>query len=85
MATDEKSFEDKLEELEGIVSELEGGELSLERAIERFEGGQKLHRELMKRLDGYEKRIEELVDEPGEPAAGDARDEDEEEPDELPF
>ena len=56
-----KTFQERLEELQSIVEELESGDLSLEDAISRFEAGQKLHARLLEELDGYEKRIEKLV------------------------
>lgn len=59
-----RSFQERLEELTALVEELEGGELSLEQAIERFERGQKLHAGLLKDLEGYERRIEKLVQGP---------------------
>ena len=56
-----KTFQERLEELQTIVEELESGDLSLEEAIARFEAGQKLHALLQKELQSYEKRIEKLV------------------------
>ncbi|HEY3215571.1 MAG TPA: exodeoxyribonuclease VII small subunit [Candidatus Eisenbacteria bacterium] len=63
------SFEQALERLETIVSELEGGELSLEESLARYEEGVRLSRRLGQKLDEAEKRIERLVEEPGEPPA----------------
>ncbi len=56
-----KTFQDRLDDLTGLVEELERGELSLEDAIQRFEAGRNLHKELLEELDSYEKRIEKLV------------------------
>lgn len=58
---DKKPFRDRLDELTGLVEQLERGELDLEEAIARFETGQKLHKELMDELGSYEKRLEKLV------------------------
>ena len=54
------SFEQALERLETIVSELEGGSLSLEESIARYEEGVRLSRRLTETLDQAEKRIERL-------------------------
>lgn len=63
-----KDFEDALEKLEGIVKELEGGELSLESSLARYEHGVRLARFCNGKLEEAEKRIEMLlVDEDGEP------------------
>ena len=54
------SFEQALERLETIVSELEAGSLSLEDSIARYEEGVRLSRRLTETLDQAEKRIERL-------------------------
>jgi exodeoxyribonuclease VII small subunit len=59
------SFESLMEELEKIVGQLEGGELSLEKSIELFEKGMGLAKKGMKTLDNAEKRVEMLVREDG--------------------
>ena len=56
-----KNFESSLEELEGIVRELEQGELTLEKSLELFEQGVKLSRECQERLNQAERRIEMLT------------------------
>lgn len=58
----EPSFEQALERLEGIVHELESGQLSLEESIARYEEGMKLSRRLTQTLAEAEKRIERLVE-----------------------
>ena len=60
-----KSFESLMEELEKIVTALEGGDLSLEKSIELFEKGMGLSKLGMKTLDDAEKRVEMLVREDG--------------------
>ena len=60
------SFEQALERLETIVSELEGGELTLEQSLARYEEGMRLSQRLSRTLDEAEKRIERLTKE-GEP------------------
>jgi len=59
----EPSFEDALERLEGIVNQLEGGDLELEAALAAFEQGVALTRRCAGQLDDAERRIEQLVKE----------------------
>jgi exodeoxyribonuclease VII small subunit len=47
--------------LEHVVAELEGGQLTLEQSIERFADGVRLAREASRRLDDAERRVELLV------------------------
>lgn len=54
-------FEDALSELEKIVQQLEGGELSLDESLSMFEQGVKLSRLCHQRLDEAEKKIEALL------------------------
>jgi exodeoxyribonuclease VII small subunit len=54
-------FEKSLQRLESIVSEMEGGSLSLEDMISRFEEGQNLLGFCSKKLNEVEKKIEKLV------------------------
>jgi exodeoxyribonuclease VII small subunit len=53
-------FEEALEVLEGLVGELEGGEQSLEQALETFERGVKLVRLCSDRLQSAQVRLKEL-------------------------
>ena len=57
------SFEDALEELEDIVSELERGETSLETSIERFERGMSLAKRCEDRLGEAEEKVAVLLKE----------------------
>jgi exodeoxyribonuclease VII small subunit len=59
--TAEKSFETSLAELEGIVEQLEAGDLPLERSLELFEQGVRLSRECQKRLETAERKVEVLI------------------------
>ena len=54
-------FEKALERLETIVTEMEGGALSLETMIKRFEEGRKLVALCSRKLNEVERRIEILV------------------------
>ena len=56
-----KTFEQSLKELEKIVSQLEDGDLPLEKSLELFEAGVKLSRECRERLTQAERRIEILT------------------------
>lgn len=60
------SFEQALERLETIVSDLEAGSLSLEESLARYEEGVRLSRRLTETLDQAEKRIERLEEVAGE-------------------
>jgi len=55
------SFEQVLENLENVVSELERGELPLEQALVAFERGVTLSRKGASLLDDAERRIEVLL------------------------
>lgn len=55
------SFESCLDELERVVKELEGGELSLERSLELFEKGMSLSDTCRKQLEDAETRVEMLI------------------------
>lgn len=55
-------FENSLKELEGIVRELESGEVSLDESLKRFEKGIDLYKQCRKTLEGAEKRIKILSD-----------------------
>ena len=57
----EPSFEERLEELETLVEELEAGELSLEDMLARYEQGMKLLAACQERLDTAELRITEIA------------------------
>lgn len=58
---DNKTFEESLNELEQIASNLESGNLGLDEAIKEFEKGIKLSKECSQKLDEAEKKINILV------------------------
>ena len=62
MTEKNKDFESSLKKLEKIVSELEGGDLPLEKSIKAFEEGIKLTRHCQKMLSDAELKIKKLVD-----------------------
>lgn len=61
-----KSFEEQIEKLEGIVTELEKGELNLDDSVSKFEEGIKISKECNKILEEAEKKITILVNRDGE-------------------
>jgi exodeoxyribonuclease VII small subunit len=60
------SFETGLQQLEGIVKEMESGDLPLERALELFEKGMKLSETCRTQLEQAETRVEMLIKRAGE-------------------
>jgi exodeoxyribonuclease VII small subunit len=63
------SFESCLDELEKVVRELEGGELSLDRSLALFERGMSLSDTCRKQLEEAETRVEMLIRKEGKIAA----------------
>ncbi len=61
-----KNFEEQIEKLEGIVAELEKGELNLDDSVSKFEEGIKISKECNKILEEAEKKITILVNKDGE-------------------
>lgn len=61
----EESFENKMQELEQIVTELEKGELNLDESVKKFETGMKISKECSKMLEDTEKRITILLNDDG--------------------
>ena len=70
-------LEKSLEELEALVEQLEGGELSLEDALKHFERGVKLTRECQAALKEAQQKVEILLKKTAdaEPAPFDAPEE----------
>ncbi|MEO1968021.1 MAG: exodeoxyribonuclease VII small subunit [Sphingomonadaceae bacterium] len=63
------SFEDALRALEGIVKQLESGEVPLDESIALYERGASLRSHCQARLDAAQARIEKIVAGPdGKPA-----------------
>jgi exodeoxyribonuclease VII small subunit len=56
-----ESFESCLDELEKVVKDLEGGDLSLERSLQLFERGMSLSDACRKQLEEAETRVEMLI------------------------
>ena len=60
-----QTFEESLEKLEQITSEMESGDLSLEASLKKFDEGMKLADFCAKKLDDAQKRIDILVNKDG--------------------
>ena len=58
-----KSFEQKLERIDAIVKELEGGKVELDRAIELFKEGKVLARECEMILRGAQETVDKAMNE----------------------
>jgi exodeoxyribonuclease VII small subunit len=58
----EPPFEKLMERIEGIVTRLEEGELSLEESLQSYEEGVGLVRAAQDRLDQFDRRLELLSD-----------------------
>ena len=56
-----KDFESALKSLEDIVVQLEGGDLTLDRALELFEEGVEISRFCSSKLDEAERKVEVLT------------------------
>ena len=53
----EKTFEEKLKELENIVNELESGEIDLDSSIEKYTNAMKLVKECDEKLKNVEEQV----------------------------
>ena len=60
------SFEENMENLEKIVTELEKGNLNLDDSVKKFEEGIKISKQCNKILEEAEKKITILLEENGE-------------------
>ena len=57
----EMSFEEALTELEKVVLELEGGQLSLDESIACYEKGMRLSKICQQKLDESESKVAKLI------------------------
>ena len=60
--SEEKSFEELMEELENITTKLEKEQISLDDSVKLFEEGMNISKECNKKLEEAEKRITMLVE-----------------------
>ena len=61
----EKTFGEKLKELETIVNELESGEIDLDSSIEKYTSAMKLVKECDEKLKNVEEQVNKIVTENG--------------------
>ncbi len=55
------TFEDAMKALEGVVHELESGELTLDESLAKYEAGVKMYRVCNKLLEGAEQKVQRLL------------------------
>lgn len=65
MANVEVKFEEKLNELEKMVNELERGDVSLDDAIEKYTKAMKLAKECSEKLKNAEENVNKILNENG--------------------
>lgn len=68
MSKQTKTFEENLAELEGIVTKLERGDVTLEEALAEFQKGMVLSKELQKTLAEAEKTLVKVMQADGSEA-----------------
>ncbi len=56
-----KDFESAIKKLEDIVSQLEGGDLTLDKSLELFEEGVKISRFCSSMLEAAERKVDTLM------------------------
>lgn len=61
-----KTFEEKMNDLQNIVNNLEQGNVPLEESINQFKEGMKLVNSLQKQLSGAEKTLAKVIDDQGQ-------------------
>ena len=66
MANKEKKFEDKVSELEEIISTLENGDVPLDESIKKYTEAMKLVKECDDELKNIEEKVNKIVSENGE-------------------
>ena len=66
MSKDNKKFEDKVSELEEIISVLEGGDVPLDESIKKYTEAMKLVKECDEELKNIEEKVNKIVSENGE-------------------
>ena len=63
---EENNFEEKMKDLENLVTELEKGDLNLDESVNKFEEGMKLSKKCNDILQKAEKRISILLEKDGD-------------------
>lgn len=62
----EKTFEEKLNDLETIIKELETGNVDLDNAINKYTEAMNIAKECSDKLDAAEKAVNKILNENGE-------------------
>jgi len=57
-----KNFEESMEKLQNLVSEMEKGNISLDESIDKFEEGMKLIKECRQALENARGRVEKVLE-----------------------
>jgi exodeoxyribonuclease VII small subunit len=65
-STNEQTFEQRLDELEALVDQLESGDLSLDEMLQRYEHGMDLVRSCQQQLSDAELRVTRIAADTGE-------------------
>lgn len=65
MATKKNNFEEQLNSLQEIVTNLENGNVPLDDALKQFQEGVKISRDLDKKLTQAEETVAKLIDSDG--------------------
>ena len=65
MEKKEKTFEEKLTELEEIVKELENGNVDLDSAIKKYTDAMNIAKECSEKLDNAQKAVNKILKENG--------------------
>jgi len=65
MANKEKTFEERLTELESIIKELENGNVDLDDAIKKYTEAMNIAKECSEKLDNAEKAVNQILKENG--------------------
>ena len=63
---EKKKFEDKINELDKIINELENGEVDLDKSIEEYTKAMKLIKECDTELKNVEEKVNKIVNENNE-------------------
>ncbi len=74
--TEKTTFEERLQSVEGIISRIEEGKLSLEDSVKQFEIGMKTLSQLDEELKGMNRRLTVLKDGKEQELQGGGTDED---------
>lgn len=62
----EKKFEEKVDELEKLINELENGNVDLEESIDKYVEAMNLAKECDQKLKNIEERVSKIISENGE-------------------